>query len=169
MRTTQQVLLFDFAAPVLAVLALWLWFSMPFRSSTAPQPTLAALPAPPPAPPPSKPRAPAASGWEQSAMLASFSVAEEATAFRIRFVPHFTGTLTVRAGHPQLFDLTYGSATCEAEAEEPAECVLVLSRPQRPSGVKYELSAVPHDGSSQRFGGQVTAVTVDSAGAGRPR
>ena len=101
-------------------------------------------------------------------MLASFSVAAEGSAFRIRFVPHFTGTLEVRTRHPQLIDLTYGSTTCEAEAEEPAECVLFQSQPHRPSAVGYELSAWTQAGSRQRFE-QTTQVTVDASGAWRPR
>ncbi len=177
LRTTRQVLLFDCVAPLVTLLAIGLSVFGPRGGSTPARPVPAATPERargpkpplPPAPPLPKPRAPAAPGWEQSAMLASFSVAEEGAAFRIRFVPHFTGRLEVRAGHPQLIDLSYGSTTCEAKAEEPTECVLVLSRPQRPSAVRYELSAAPHDGSRQRFGGQVTAVRVDASGAGRPR
>lgn len=166
LRTTGQVLFLHCAALLLTVLVIGLSvFGLP-RSSRPDRPVPAAPPerarvAPRPPPPP-KPRAPAAPGWEQSAMLASFSVEEEGSAFRIRFVPHFTGVLEVRTAHPQLLDLSYGSATCEAKAEKPAECVLVLSRPQRPSAVVFEVHAVPPAGS-------LIAVTVDSAGAGRPR
>lgn len=174
LKTRWQVLLLDCVAPLLTVFALWFQVGAPLRSRppgrVVPAASPSRAPAPVPLPPRAPtPRAPVAPGWERSAMLASFSVAEEGTAFRVRFVPHFTGRLEVRAGHPQLIDLTYGRTTCEARAEETAECVMVLSRPQPSSGVRFELSALPLAGSRLRFEGPLTVVRVDSAGVGRPR
>ena len=173
LKTTQQVVLFDCVVPLLTLFALWFSFFGPGAGSqevpaATPQQVRAPIPPPPPPRPVPKPRAPAEPGWEQSAMLASFSVEEKGTAFRIRFVPHFTGTLEVRAAHPQLFDVNYGSATCPAEAENAAECFLGLERPLRPSAVRFAVSAVPQDGSSQ-VGNQVITVMVDPSGTGRPR
>ncbi len=166
LKTTRQALLFDCVAPVLTLFAIWVAVFKPHVSAqevpaAAPQKARAPVPPPPRA-------APAEPGWEESPMLASFTAVEQGTAFRIRFVPHFTGTLEVRAGHPQLFDMNYGSVTCRAEAEQTAECFLGLTRPMRPSAVRFELSALPQDGS-RKFGGQVTTVLIDSSGTARPR
>ncbi|MDP2275183.1 MAG: hypothetical protein Q8K32_30845 [Archangium sp.] len=173
LKTTRQVVLFDSVVPLLTVFALWLSVFGPSVGSQrvpAATPPLVRAPVPPPPRPVAapKPRAPKEPGWEQSAMLASFSVDEKGTAFRIRFVPHFTGTLEVRAGSPQLFDVFYGSVTCQAVAEEATECFLGLERPLRPSAVRFELSGAPQEGSRQ-FGGQVTTVRVDSSGTAQPR
>ncbi len=173
LKTTRQVVLFDCVVPLLTLFALWVAVFGPGERSekvpaVIPQQALAPVPPPPRAAPAPKPKAPATPGWEQSAMLASFSAEEQGTAFRLRFVPHFTGTLEVRAGSPQLFDVNYGSVTCQALAEEAAECFLGLERPLRPSSVRFELSAVAQDGSKQ-FGGRVITVMVDSSGTGRPR